>query len=163
MRRSRVLVHGRAAGVLEEVEPKRRYRFAYDSGYVGEPVSLAMPPERTPYEFDRFPAVERVKLLVRVLFCFLVGNEDMHLKNFSVITRGSVRALSPAYDLLNTTIAMPNPVEELALPLRGKKRGITKNDLLGGFWDLIDASFLSEPKKTAYRDLLDQRIDRLGL
>ncbi len=51
-----------------------------------------------------FPKIEFVKLFKRTLFNFLVGNEDMHLKNFSLITRQDRVALSPAYDLLNSTI-----------------------------------------------------------
>ena len=52
-----------------------------------------------------FPAIEKVKLLKRSLFNFLVGNEDMHLKNFSLITRQGKVELAPAYDYLNTTVA----------------------------------------------------------
>ena len=37
-------------------------------------------------QFCTFPAIERVKLFERTLFNFLVGNEDMHLKNFSLLT-----------------------------------------------------------------------------
>ncbi|MEX0600681.1 MAG: HipA domain-containing protein, partial [Rhodothermales bacterium] len=63
-----------------------------------------------------FPAVERLKLFRRVLFAFLCGNEDMHLKNVSLITRDNMVELSPAYDLVNTTIVLANPQEEMALP-----------------------------------------------
>jgi len=55
-------------------------------------------------QFCTFPALERVKLIERTLFSFLVGNEDMHLKNFSLITRNEKVELAPAYDFLNTTI-----------------------------------------------------------
>jgi len=73
-----------------------------------------------------FPAVEKVKLFRLTLFCFLTGNEDMHLKNFSVIRKNDVISLTPAYDLLNTTIAISRPVEEFALPIRGKKNRLTR-------------------------------------
>lgn len=78
-----------------------------------------------------FPALEKVKLLQRCLFNFLTGNEDMHLKNFSLITREGKTELSPAYDLLNTTIAFLalgksiEDIEEIALPLKGRKKGLT--------------------------------------
>ncbi len=78
-----------------------------------------------------FPAVEKVKLLQRCLFCFLTGNEDMHLKNFSLITRNDKIELSPAYDLLNTTIAFLalgqslEDIEEVALPLKGRKKRLS--------------------------------------
>ena len=65
-----------------------------------------------------------------MLFCFLTGNEDIHLKKNSLITLGNKIELSPAYDLLNTTISMGNAREEMASPLAGKKRNIRKRDLL---------------------------------
>ncbi len=68
-------------------------------------------------DYCTFPMVEKMKLFRRVLFCWLTGNEDMHLKNFSLIHRNDKIELSPAYDLLNTTIILANPVEEMALPL----------------------------------------------
>jgi serine/threonine-protein kinase HipA len=81
-------------------------------------------------QFCTFPAVERVKLLERTLFSFLVGNEDMHLKNFSLITRDQKVELAPAYDLLNTTIALKNARGNLALPLKGKKSWLARHDFL---------------------------------
>jgi serine/threonine-protein kinase HipA len=55
-------------------------------------------------QFCTFPALERVRLFERTLFSFMVGNEDMHLKNFSLITRHQKVELAPAYDFLNTTL-----------------------------------------------------------
>jgi serine/threonine-protein kinase HipA len=55
MRRVRVMMQGRPAGVLEEQTPGRDYRFSYDPGYDGPPVSLTMPVRSDPYLFDRFP------------------------------------------------------------------------------------------------------------
>ncbi|MDP6179451.1 MAG: HipA domain-containing protein, partial [Desulfatiglandales bacterium] len=53
-------------------------------------------------------------------FNYFVGNEDMPLKNFTVIRSDLKVELSPAYGLLNSTIIL-NSQEELALPLGGKK------------------------------------------
>jgi serine/threonine-protein kinase HipA len=140
-------------------------------------------------QFCTFPAMERVKLFERTLFSFLVGNEDMHLKNFSLITRKQKVELAPAYDFLSTTIAMKNPREELALPLQGKKSRLTRHDLMEYFarerlrlnervlrdvvsrfmaaiplWrDLLDRSFLSEELKRKFALLLDERTMRLQL
>ncbi|MGA1496067.1 MAG: HipA domain-containing protein, partial [Rhodothermales bacterium] len=47
-----------------------------------------------------FPALDRLKLFRRVLFCFLTGNEDAHLKNWSLLTSNNVVGLSPAYDFV---------------------------------------------------------------
>ena len=80
-----------------------------------------------------FPAIEKVKLLKRSLFNFLVGNEDMHLKNFSLISRQGKVELAPAYDYLSTTVAylaLGRPIdaiEEIALPLQGRKRRLARN------------------------------------
>ena len=48
-------MHGTPAGVLEEVEPERLYRFSYDTGYTGPPISLTIPVQEEVFEFDRFP------------------------------------------------------------------------------------------------------------
>ena len=84
-------------------------------------------------QFCTFPALERVRLFERTLFCFLVGNEDMHLKNFSLITLEGKVELAPAYDFLNTTIVLKNPKEELALPLNGKKSRLARKDIVDYF------------------------------
>ena len=138
-------------------------------------------------QFCTFPALERVKLFERTLFSFLVGNEDMHLKNFSLITRDEKVELAPAYDFLNTTIAIKAAKEEFALPIKGKKSKLTHNDLLNYFarerlqinekvlsdvlsrfakalpaWrELLDHSFLSADAKQKYAAILDERGDRL--
>ena len=77
-------------------------------------------------QFCTFPAIEKPKLAKRLLFCFLTGNEDMHLKNFSIWLQDGVVSLTPAYDLLNSTLVLENAKEESALPLQGKKRKLTK-------------------------------------
>ena len=61
------------------------------------------------------------------VFCFLTGNNDMHLKNFSMIEKDGKWSLSPAYDLLNVHLANPKDKEELALSLEGKKRKFTRH------------------------------------
>lgn len=81
--------------------------------------------------FCTFLAIERVKLFERTLFSFLAGNEDMHLKNFSLITEGERTGLAPGYDLVNSCIALRNPQEEMALPIRSKKSRLTRHDLFG--------------------------------
>ena len=90
-----------------------------------------------------FPAVERVRLFERLLFCFLTGNEDMHLKNWSLITRADRVELAPAYDLLNSTIVLRGDVEETALPLNGQKRNL-RAPL---FWRYLASDRLQLPKR----------------
>ena len=79
-------------------------------------------------KYCTFPAVEKVKLFKLVLFCFLTGNEDMHLKNFSIINKDGKIELTPCYDMVNTTIEYKKQDEEIALPIKGKSPG--KHDLL---------------------------------
>ena len=119
------------------------------------------------------------------VFCFLTGNNDMHLKNFSMINKGNDWSLSPAYDLLNVAIVNPDDQEELALTLEGKKRKITlehferfgrglelnnkqvnvvfkklnKNKALLVNW--IGDSFLSDKYKELYKNLVEERYKTL--
>ena len=70
-----------------------------------------------------------------VIFCYITGNNDMHLKNFSVITEDSITRLSPCYDLVNTTIEYNTPDEETALPVRGCKKKTDPEYSCGLLWD----------------------------
>ena len=73
------------------------------------------------------------ELFIRLVFSFIVGNSDMHLKNFSLIEsdEGSAQYhLSKAYDLLPVNIIMPEDKEEFALTMTGKKQNIRKKDFL---------------------------------
>ena len=138
--------------------------------------------------FCTFPAIEKLTLFNLTLFNFLTGNEDMHLKNFSLIRHDFKVELSPAYDLLNSTIIL-NAREELALPLNGKKSRLKKDDFVIYFarerlgltpktidqtlgriakafpqWlELIQKCFLPDAMKAQYGSLLRERFERLGL
>jgi serine/threonine-protein kinase HipA len=140
-------------------------------------------------KFCTFPAVEKVVLFKLIIFGYLTGNEDMHLKNFSVITEDSITRLSPCYDLVNTTIEYNTPDGETALPVRGRKKKLTRNILVDYFgmercelpvksidkvlervasavprWkELIAISFLSQQMKDKYIDLLEARLDVLSI
>ena len=136
-----------------------------------------------------FPLLEKIKLFKLTLFNYLIGNEDMHLKNYSIISRNNKIELAPAYDLLNTTIASKNITEEIALPISGKKSNLTSKVLIK-YWgkerlklnenvmnqiieeikkvqskweELIKISFLSKTMKEKYLDLLDTRRTRLNI
>ena len=119
------------------------------------------------------------------LFSFITGNNDMHLKNFSMIESRSGWTLSPSYDLINVAIVLPDDTEELALTLGGKKKklnredfeqfgknlGLTQKQINGAFNRLvknkpaafrwIDQSFLSDNLKTTYKTLLEFRYSQL--
>lgn len=119
------------------------------------------------------------------LFSFLTGNNDMHLKNYSMIESVSGWILSPAYDLLNVTIINPDDTEELALTMEGKKKklrlehfkrfgeglGLTSKQMDGVFKrffnkksearTLIENSFLSHEMNEAYKKVLEERYARI--
>ena len=121
------------------------------------------------------------------VFCFVTGNNDMHLKNFSMIKNISGWTLAPSYDLLNVSILNPDDKEELALTLSGKKSklkrehflqlgdelGLNTKQIDGTFKRIeknapkaikwIDHSFLSTVMKNAYKELLEKRYRQLGL
>jgi serine/threonine-protein kinase HipA len=119
------------------------------------------------------------------LLSFLTGNNDMHLKNHSMIESASGWILSPAYDLLNVTIINPEDSEELALTIEGKKKklklehftrfgeglGLTSKQMDGVFkrffsnkleaMTTIDNSFLSNEMNEAYKEVLEERYARI--
>jgi serine/threonine-protein kinase HipA len=73
------------------------------------------------------------ELFIRIVFSFIVGNSDMHLKNYSLIetAQGSTQyIISPAYDLLPVNVVNPQDTEEIALTLNGKKRNLHRNDFI---------------------------------
>ena len=132
--------------------------------------------------FCTFPVLEKIKFFKLVFFNFLTGNEDSHLKNFSLITRNNKVELAPCYDLLNTSLAGVSK-EEIALPIGGKKKNLTRNILIDYFgrkklglnekiiedslndfsscytsWlKTIEISFLSGELKSKYIELLNKR------
>jgi len=134
-----------------------------------------------------FPAIEKADLARRLLFCFLIGNEDMHLKNFSLIVENGKVRLAPAYDLLNSTLVLEIASEESALPLRGRKRKLSQEDWIdylcrerlklpeavldGILADLHDGlaewtgiirrSYLSPVRQESYLEILKERHHRL--
>jgi serine/threonine-protein kinase HipA len=142
---------------------------------------------RTINAFCTFPAIDRAKLFRLVLFCFVVGNAEMHLKNFALIRRDDIITLAPAYNLLSTAIVLPGVRQELALPLHGRKNGLSRDDLLcyfgaellqlpprvisttleqvhaaRGAWEqLLAAGFLSAGARQRYHDLLHARLARI--
>lgn len=121
------------------------------------------------------------------LFSFLTGNNDMHLKNFSMIESPSGWALAPAYDLLNVAIVLPEDKEELALTLEGKKKnlkrehfeklgeglGLMPKQIKAAFQrmirnktkaiDWIHISFLSNELKIAYVETIQRKYEQLRL
>ena len=84
-------------------------------------------------KYSSRPLLDLTELYYRILFLFITGNSDMHLKNFSLIENAPGARkyfLSPAYDMLPVNLVMPEDKEELALTLNGKNRNLRRNDFL---------------------------------
>lgn len=122
------------------------------------------------------------------IFCFLTGNSDMHLKNFSLLyhPRGAV-GLSPAYDLLPTQLLLPQDEEDSALTVNGRKKNLGRNDFMRLAESLrltekqvsnaftrffanhnvalqtLDNGFCSPDMKERYKALIGERAERLGM
>ena len=132
-------------------------------------------------EFSANPVLDLINYVEVLLFCYLTGNTDMHLKNFSLYKKIKESTLTPAYDLLSTKLIIPEDTEELALTLNGKKRKLKKSDfdnllktmkvedkvieniydkfrkVLPLWYNFIDISFLPEQMKTDYKSLIEGR------
>ena len=137
------------------------------------------------HDYSGNTLLDKVFYLELSVFCFLTGNNDMHLKNFSMIESPSGWILAPAYDLLNVAIVNPDDTEELALTMEGKKKkikwihfkhlgegmGLTSKQIQGVYSrmlknkpkdiELIEKSFLSDGMKEAYKNLLESRYEQL--
>lgn len=82
-------------------------------------------------KYSAAPFLDLVNFCELLVFCYLTGNSDMHLKNFSLINiPGAGYILSPAYDLVPTKLFIPDDKDDVALTLNGKKRNIRKNDFI---------------------------------
>ncbi|MBI5646610.1 MAG: HipA domain-containing protein [Ignavibacteriae bacterium] len=139
-------------------------------------------------QFSAHPLLDVGLFYEQVVFSFLTGNADMHLKNFSLINRPSIGwTLAPAYDMVATKLVIPEDREELALTLDGRKKNLTKKNFTNAFdragmdekvvaamlrrfekalpkWvDRIRASFLPDRVSEQYTGLIVQRAERLGI
>ena len=158
---------------------ERQTEFKYKSSY--ERIAKAIA------QYSSMPKMDVTNFFETVLFSWITGNNDMHLKNFSLYEPqdGTIR-LTPAYDLLNAAILNPKDDEELALTLNGRKKRLKRTDfvaagetmgidpktvdrLIGKYVRLyprmsefIGQSFLDEELKNRYNEMLRERISRLN-
>lgn len=107
-------------------------------------------------KYSSRPGYDLSEFFLRLVVCFVTGNSDMHLKNFSMTETGPgnrIYVLSPAYDLLPVNVVMPEDTEETALTLNGKKSGLRRKD----FIDLADNIGLS---RKAAEHLIDNVLKK---
>ena len=142
---------------------------------------------KTIQKYSATPGLDMVNFFELVLFSFLTGNADMHLKNFSLLEQPELgMVLSPAYDLVNTLLVNPADNEELALNLNGKKKKIKRKDFIAAMYALqldekqqqnifakmekakpswmeqIEYSFLSKKLKKQYKQIVKERFDNIS-
>jgi len=136
--------------------------------------------------YSSSPGLDLTNFFEQVLFSYLTGNADMHLKNFSLIDNSEMGyILSPAYDMVASALVVVADTEELALTLNGKKKKIKKKDFveamarfhidnkaienlfnklessLNDWHRCIDISFLPNPIKNLYHNLVTERKDKI--
>ncbi len=157
----------------------RQTEYKYKSSY--ERIAKAIA------QYSSMPKMDVTNFFETVLFSWITGNNDMHLKNFSLYEPqdGTIR-LTPAYDLLNAAILNPKDDEELALTLNGRKKRLKRSDfiaagetmgidpkivdrLIGKYVRLhprmsefIGQSFLDEELKNRYNELICERMSRIN-
>lgn len=126
---------------------------------------------------------DKFRFFELALFNFIIGNNDMHLKNFSMLHSPMGWVLAPAYDLINVKIILPKDKEDSALMLGGKKMNFTKvyfdqlaevlklnlkqrnsvyNRLQPWLMEgiaLIEKAFLDDSLKANYIKLVKKRVD----
>lgn len=138
------------------------------------------------YLYTKNSGLEAQRLFEIVLFNYLVANADMHLKNYSLIENEfNEYELSPAYDLLNTLILIPDDKEESALTINGKKNRLKIEDFdqlakslkisekslqsiykkfvkVKPKWDeFIQQSFLNDDVKLEYQEIVNNRFKKI--
>jgi len=139
-------------------------------------------------KFSTNPGFDVINFYEMVIFSFLTGNSDMHLKNFSLIKNNpSGYNLCPAYDMVASQLVVEGDDEELALTLNGKKKKLKRTDFetamksagieekvienifnrfaktTSKWYEFIDISFLPNEVKTAYHKLIDSKLKQIQL
>ncbi len=139
-------------------------------------------------KYSSIPGLDIINLFEQVVFSFLTGNNDMHLKNFSLFKNPKLGyKLSPAYDMVASGLVVEGDDEELALTLNGKKKKIKKSDfeiamqhfsvdkkvleniysrfskVIPKWHEFINISFLPETLKIEYHNMIDKKAKQIEL
>ncbi len=104
---------------LSETLTEHKYRGSYEN--TGKIIKL----------YSTHSGLDSLHFFELVVFSFIIGNADMHLKNFSMLEKeDGTFSLSPAYDLVSTTLLIKNESEQMSLTINGRKNKLTKNDFI---------------------------------
>ncbi len=110
-------------------------------------------------QFSSQTGIDALRYFELVIFGFITGNADMHLKNFSMLEKDEgYFSLSPAYDLISTLLVIKNESEQISLTLNGKKNKITKKD-----FDILAKSLLltEKQKQNCYQSFFNKLDDAM--
>ena len=141
---------------------------------------------KTILKYSTVPKLDLVNFWEQVLFSWITGNADMHLKNFSLYSKNANDyQLTPGYDMVSTALVIPEDKEEVALTLNGKKGKIKKNDFIVAmkssgledkiienifrkfvnveekWFEFIDISFIPVEMKNKYKVLIKENLRKL--
>lgn len=175
-RKNGVKIHMEDMCQLTERLTEQKYNGSYEQ--IGKAIA----------KYSANPGLDITIFFEQVLFSFLTGNADMHLKNFSLIDNPEMGyILCPAYDMVASALVVSGDEEELALTLNGKKKKIRRKDFVEAIsrfnidkkaieniltkfqsthkkWhDFINISFLPKEMKEKFKNLTTERIERLEL
>ncbi len=134
-------------------------------------------------EVSTAPGYDLQLFFERVILNFIVANGDAHLKNYAM-RYDDERRLSPAYDIVCSRLAIPDELDESAIPINGKKNNLTRHDFdkLGEFLktppdvgyknfrgkfdiisDIVKSSKLPKEEQDKFIEIIKRRLERLGL
>jgi serine/threonine-protein kinase HipA len=138
--------------------------------------------------YSSVPKLDIVNYWEQVVFSWIVGNADMHLKNFSLYSEKPGKyVLTPTYDQVSTAIVMPEDTDQSALPLNGFQKKLLSMDfaqameasnlnrqmiqrifnrfipLKEKWFACIDESFISAQQKNQFKELINKRIETLSV
>jgi serine/threonine-protein kinase HipA len=173
-RKNEVKIHMEDMCQLTERLTEQKYNGSYEQ--IGKAIA----------KYSANPGLDITNFFEQVLFSFLTGNADMHLKNFSLIDSPEMGyVLSPAYDMVASSLVVEGDEEELALTLNGKKKKLRKKDFVEAInrfdidakaienifdkfknseeqWhEFINISFLPDDIKSSFHDLIKERVYRI--
>ena len=173
-RKNETKIHMEDMCQLTERMTEQKYNGSYEQ--IGKAIAI----------YSANPGLDITNFFEQVLFSFLTGNADMHLKNFSLIDNPEMGyVLSPAYDMVASGLVVKGDEEELALTLNGKKKKLRKKDFLEAIkrfgidakavenifnryrnsvekWhEFINISFLPDDMKSSFHNLITERVDRI--
>lgn len=105
--------------------------------------------------YSAWPLLDKTTFFSLLYFGFVIGNSDMHLKNFSfVVGEDGKYHLCPAYDLLPTKVILPTDHDDLGLLMNGHKSNLRSHD----FDRFCEAAGIPKASQTKIMENIDAKI-----